>query len=289
MNPLFFLTTLFIADEFDLGPDFDTGGPEEQIYDPSPIWPSKIITDAVNQQVMLVWFEYGHSRTINIPFSQVKEVRIVPAEEDLQEEAHLVTNDGKRFMLAYGAGSANNIQTTAIVIGQMATKGRPSDSRIQSNPPTPRPTPILLMGKIDDPNALIDPATISTQLPDDIKPIEATTGPQSIGEDPALTAGTGKITKSDVNSIIIAEMNRFRACYQREFQKDSSLEGEVVIQFSIDTDGAIKGAKLKTSTLNNSLVEQCILRNFLGLKFPPPAGGTATPIINYPFIFSSGY
>ena len=51
------------------------------------------------------------------------------------------------------------------------------------------------MGKIDDPNALIDPATISTQLPDDIKPIEATTGPQSIGEDPALTAGTGKITK----------------------------------------------------------------------------------------------
>ena len=109
MNPLFFLTSLLIADEFDLGPDFDTGGPEEQIYDPSPIWPSKVITDAVNQQVMLVWFEYGHSRTINIPFSQVKEVRIVPAEVDLQEEAHLVTNDGKRFMLAYGSGSANNI------------------------------------------------------------------------------------------------------------------------------------------------------------------------------------
>ena len=289
MNYIIIFSHLFFADEFDLGPDFDTGGPEEQLYDPSPIWPSKIITDAVNQQVMLVWFEYGHSRAINIPFSQVKEVRIIPAEEALKEESHLITQDGKRFMLAYGTDSANNVQTTAIVIGKMATKGRASDPRIQSNPPTPRPTPLLQMGKIDDPNALVDPATLSQTLPNDIKPIDGNSGNQTMGEDPALTAGNGTITKADVNSVIIGEMNRFRACYQREFQKDNSLEGEVVIQFSIDTDGAIKGAKLKTSSLNNSLVEQCILRNFLGLKFPPPAGGTATPIINYPFIFSAGY
>ena len=289
MTSILIFSSLLFADEFDLGPDFDTGGPEEVLYDPSPIWPSKIITDAVNQEILLVWFEHGHSRTISVPFSTVKEIRIVPALEEQQEEVQLLTTDGKKFMLAIGPGSAANTQTTAIVIGKVAVRGKPIEKRIQSTPPTPRPTPLLQMGKIDDPNALVDPATIVQDLPDDIKPIESNTGPQSIGEDPTLTAGTGTIAKADINSIIIAEMNRFRACYQREFQKNNALEGEVVVQFSVDVDGSIKGAKVKTSTLGNSLVEQCILRNFLGLRFPPPAGGTATPIINYPFIFSSGY
>ena len=289
MSTIILIASLLFADEFDLGPDFDTGGPEEVIYDPSPIWPSKVITDAVNQQVMLVWFEHGHSRTFSIPFSQVKSIRIIPALEKQQEEVHLITTEDKRFLMAIGAGSATNTQTTAIVIGKMAVKGSPTEKRIQSDPPIPRPTPLLQMGKIDDPNALADPATLDLNIPTDLQPIESNNGLQSIGEDPALTAGTGTLEKSDINSIIIADMNRFRACYQREFQKNSALEGEVVVQFSIDKDGSIKGAKIKSSTLNNSLVEQCILRNFMGLRFAPPAGGTATPIINYPFIFSAGY
>ena len=185
---------------------------------------------------MLVWFEHGHSRTISVPFSTVREIRIIPALEDLQEEVHLLTTDGKKFMLAIGAGSANNTQTTAIVIGKVAVRGKPSEKRIQSSPPTPRPTPLLQMGKIDDPNALVDPATIAQDLPDDIKPIASNTGPQSIGEDPSLTAGSGTIAKADINSITLLGMNRFRACYQREFQ-NSSL-GKVVVRATVNVMAA---------------------------------------------------
>jgi hypothetical protein len=289
MHALLLISSLtFAQDPFELDPLFDTGGPEEQLYDPEPLWPSKVITDAVNQNILLIWFEQQPARTISIPFSEIKEFRVIPQDEDLLEEVQLHTTTGKKFLVAIGPQAGVNTQTTCIVAGFIPIRGRQSEKHIQSSPAIPRATPLLQMGKSDDPNALIDPSTLSSTLPLDVTPIEPNTTLMQMGEDPSSIAGNGTLGKSDINRVIINDMNRFRACYQREFQKDPTLEGEIVIQFSIDKDGSIKGAKVKDSSLSNIIVEQCILRNFMSLRFTPPSGGMATPIINYPFIFSSG-
>jgi outer membrane biosynthesis protein TonB len=106
----------------------------------------------------------------------------------------------------------------------------------------------------------------------------------TVGGDPIIL---GALDRSLIDEVIKRHMNQIRYCYQRELTKNPSLGGKIVIKFIIAKDGTVSTASVKTSTMGNSGVEQCIVGRFMRMQFPKPKGGGIV-IVSYPFLFSPG-
>lgn len=106
----------------------------------------------------------------------------------------------------------------------------------------------------------------------------------TIGGDPIIL---GALDRSLIDEVIKRHMNQIRYCYQRELTKNPALGGKIVIKFVIAKDGSVSSASKKTSTMNNSSVESCVVSRFMRMQFPEPKGGGIV-IVSYPFIFSPG-
>jgi pSer/pThr/pTyr-binding forkhead associated (FHA) protein len=106
----------------------------------------------------------------------------------------------------------------------------------------------------------------------------------TVGGDPIIL---GALDRSLIDEVIKRHMNQIKYCYQRELTKNPALGGKVVIKFTIAKDGTVSSASTKTTTMNNSSVEQCIVGRFMRMQFPEPKGGGIV-IVSYPFIFSPG-
>jgi len=106
----------------------------------------------------------------------------------------------------------------------------------------------------------------------------------TVGGDPIIL---GALDRSLIDEVIKRHMNQIRYCYQRELTKNPALGGKVVIKFVIAKDGTVSSASVKTTTMNNGAVEQCIVGRFMRMQFPEPKGGGIV-IVSYPFIFSPG-
>ncbi len=97
---------------------------------------------------------------------------------------------------------------------------------------------------------------------------------------------SGGLTREEVDRVVKSRKGTIQACYQREANRDRSLEGKLVVNFSIDASGKVTSTRIAgdRSTLKSSGVESCVKRQIQGLKFPAKGGA----IVNYPFIFSQG-
>jgi hypothetical protein len=86
-----------------------------------------------------------------------------------------------------------------------------------------------------------------------------------------ITLASGCSTKSDihaqrsiVDSTIKANQENFLHCFANQ---GSKVEGKMRIWFIIETDGMVKSVSLKESTLDNPIIEQCMMKEIMGLKF----------------------
>jgi len=96
----------------------------------------------------------------------------------------------------------------------------------------------------------------------------------------------GALDRSVIKKVIKQHFAQIRYCYQKELNKDSSLEGKVVVKFVIAKDGTVSSAKIWSSTMDNSRVENCIAQRFMRFEFPQPKGGGIV-IVRIPFTFSN--
>lgn len=96
----------------------------------------------------------------------------------------------------------------------------------------------------------------------------------------------GSIDKEAVRRVVRHALPLFKACYEREYRKDTSLKGRIVVRWEIDENGTAKNAKILTdeSSLNNVPVQECVKLRMLGLKFPETPAGTFAEV-TYPFLF----
>jgi len=105
-----------------------------------------------------------------------------------------------------------------------------------------------------------------------------------------LTAGTpqvsGYLSAEQINRVVRANQAALRYCYESEVQRQRGLKGKVMIQWRVDRAGLVPTARVASSTLNNSGVEGCIVRQVRKWKFPKPDGGEVS--VMYPFIFGVG-
>jgi TonB family protein len=99
--------------------------------------------------------------------------------------------------------------------------------------------------------------------------------------------GGGELERQEINIVIKQRMTLIRRCYTRELRRDPGLQGTVKVRFVIDRDGSIKYAAVKSTQLQNSIVENCVVDEIKRLRFPPP-DGDGTIVVTYPFTFHGG-
>ncbi len=94
------------------------------------------------------------------------------------------------------------------------------------------------------------------------------------------------LTKDEVGEVIHRHLSEIRYCYESAMIKTPDLEGKLIIHFLIGGVGSIKTAAVKTSTLPDPRLDDCVLRRLVTWKFPSPKGGIDVAV-SYPFIFKT--
>jgi TonB family protein len=103
---------------------------------------------------------------------------------------------------------------------------------------------------------------------------------------PGTPQVSGYLSAEQINRVVRANQAALRYCYETEVQRQRSLRGKVVVQWRVNTSGAVSTARVASSTLNSASVEGCILRQVKKWRFPKPDGGEVA--VMYPFIFGVG-
>lgn len=96
----------------------------------------------------------------------------------------------------------------------------------------------------------------------------------------------GGLDKEAIARVIRSQLGQIRYCYERQLAASPDLYGKVMIKFTIGAAGSVVAQAIGTTSLNNAMVEGCILRRVAGWKFPQPKGGTSV-LVTYPFLFKS--
>lgn len=96
----------------------------------------------------------------------------------------------------------------------------------------------------------------------------------------------GGLDKDVIARYIKSQLGQIRYCYERQLSASPDLYGKVLIKFTIGPTGAVVTQNIGTTSLNNAMVEGCILRRVAGWQFPSPKGGTQV-LVSYPFLFKS--
>lgn len=105
------------------------------------------------------------------------------------------------------------------------------------------------------------------------------------GQRSASKVTGGTLSRSDVYKTINKYIGSIQRCYERELMSDPSLGGKITFEWTVTTNGSVKGVRERSSTLNSRKVSSCIIRVIKRMKFPSPKGGEAE--IAYPFNFES--
>ncbi|MDZ4661143.1 MAG: AgmX/PglI C-terminal domain-containing protein [Pseudomonadota bacterium] len=96
----------------------------------------------------------------------------------------------------------------------------------------------------------------------------------------------GGLDREVIAQYIQGQIGHIRYCYERQLSANPELYGKIKIQFMIGGGGKVVHQKVSSTTLNNAIVEGCILKRVAGWEFPTPKGGS-TVLVSYPFLFKS--
>jgi hypothetical protein len=108
--------------------------------------------------------------------------------------------------------------------------------------------------------------------------------PTTIGGAPLII---GALDSALIDQVIKRHMSQIKYCYARQLNQNPKLGGKISIKFVIANDGSVSNGQVKTSTMNNAAVEDCMVRQFQRMQFPPPKGNGIV-IVSYPFLFTRG-
>jgi Ca-activated chloride channel family protein len=73
-------------------------------------------------------------------------------------------------------------------------------------------------------------------------------------------------------------------CYERKLMTRPDLAGEVSVSVSVDGTGSVREAKIDRSTMGAADLDDCVLTEVQGIRFPA-AGGTNITVVNHTYYF----
>lgn len=99
----------------------------------------------------------------------------------------------------------------------------------------------------------------------------------------------GTIDKEAIRRVIRSKLNEVKSCYERALntlEKGRRLEGKVILGWDIIERGQARNVKVKSSSLGNPEVEECIRRRLASWTFPEPPPGLTAVVQAYPFVLN---
>ncbi len=106
-------------------------------------------------------------------------------------------------------------------------------------------------------------------------------GPKIIPKPPVIK---GSLEKEEIRRVIRRHRNEYRYCYEKQLNLKRDLNGKIVVKFIIGGDGSVLASSIQESSMNNRVVESCLMRKIKRWIFPPPKGGGMVTV-QYPLIF----
>jgi hypothetical protein len=94
----------------------------------------------------------------------------------------------------------------------------------------------------------------------------------------APTQVRGSYSPSLVQAIVRSSFRHFRKCYEDGLGRNRELRGRVTARFVIGRDGMVSHVADGGSSMPDEQVQECILKAYYRLRFPPPAQGIVTVV-----------
>ncbi len=97
---------------------------------------------------------------------------------------------------------------------------------------------------------------------------------------------TGSIDREAIRKVIRDNQKQIQACYEKTLNKQPGLYGKVILEWVITTNGRVKDARVQSTTLGSSEVENCVLSRLRTWKFPEPPPDQEA-VVTFPFLFNA--
>jgi len=89
-------------------------------------------------------------------------------------------------------------------------------------------------------------------------------------------SGPGSLSEDQIEKALAKYLSRFQFCYEKALLTDSSLAGNIRLQWTIETNGKAADTKVLNSQMKNAGLHSCILKVLKEVPFPHPKGGPVT-------------
>lgn len=262
----------------------DTGDAGE----PATLWPDRVVVDAKSWMLLAVW---NGSPPVEeaIAMSDVTRIQRAQPWEGRPDEVIAHLRDGRKVLLARGGNASTAATLLSAVVGrtvEVVPPGSEWPEATRTDGKTPDTS--LALGSVRS------GAAVATLIEDEqarraAEGAQATASRTVVIDDEKLPANAdpNALSAAMIKATVQQQMAQIRQCYQREFQRNPSLRGKVVVRFLIEENGSVSGARLRESSMENPVVEQCIVDEIAGMTFPKPQAGKVVPV-SFPFSFTGG-
>lgn len=89
-------------------------------------------------------------------------------------------------------------------------------------------------------------------------------------------SGPGELSEGEIEKALAKYIARFQFCYEKSLLSDSTLSGNIRLQWTITTSGKANDTKVLNSQLNNEALHRCIVKVLKDIPFPRPKDGPVT-------------
>lgn len=115
----------------------------------------------------------------------------------------------------------------------------------------------------------------------------------SIATGGAEESFVGTMDREAVRRVVRHNRIEIKGCYEAELNKRNlagrvALEGKVILAWDIGEKGIPRNVRVKSTTLRNAAVENCIRDRVASWKFPEPPVGMVAEVQSFPFYLRSG-
>jgi hypothetical protein len=100
-------------------------------------------------------------------------------------------------------------------------------------------------------------------------------------------SGPGDLSEAEIEKALAKYLAKFQFCYEKSLLTDSSLAGNIRLQWTITTAGKVNDSKVINTQMKNAGLQSCILGVLKDIPFPHPKGGSVTAKKTFSFKSSS--
>jgi len=97
---------------------------------------------------------------------------------------------------------------------------------------------------------------------------------------------SGGLTREQINKIVRRNKKDISRCFETREQFSPGLAGQVSMNFTINSSGAVTSASAGSSSISDRALKNCLSRKISNWRFDKPTGGS-TVKVSYPFNFKS--